>query len=141
MRKTIITFSVCLIAIISLVAGQAPFPRIGVAAIAIKNGKILVVKSKKTPPLKQLAFGESLSKCAMTELKRLSNLSAEKPCKMFWTSEVFDPLDRHYITVFVQVDNIEGEENLEMCEWVDIQQLPDSVYAAIKNMDPIAQIS
>ncbi len=143
MRKVALIMLTFLIGLFSLVASQSPFPRIGVSTIVIRDGKILVEKDTGHLPGRRLHFGESPSVCALKELQEGTGLTAHQTKKISWTSEVFDPLDKHYITLFVLVDDFEGKVNLESHKWVDLNSLPGPVYTHIKeiSLDKIDSLS
>ncbi|MCP5509370.1 MAG: NUDIX domain-containing protein [Chlamydiales bacterium] len=143
MRKVALITMTFLIGLFSLVASQSPFPRIEVSTIVIRDGKILVDKTSGHLPGRQLHFGESPSACALKELASETGLVAHKAKKVSWTSELFDPLDKHYITLFVLVGDVEGKENLESYKWVELNSLPGPVYTHIKeiSLDKIDSIS
>ena len=143
MRKVALIMLTFLIGLFSLVASQSPFPRIGVSTIVIRDGKILVEKETGHLPGRHLHFGESPSVCALRELKEETGITAHDAKKISWTSEIFDPLDKHYITLFVLVEDFDSKENLESHEWVDLNTLPGPVYTHIKeiSLDKIDSLS
>ena len=143
MRRALIVLSTFLIGLFSLVASHAPFPHIGVTPIVVQNGKILVDKQTKHLLNTRLHFGESPVSCASRSISKHLGLKAKRLKQLSWSSDVYDPLDKHYITLFVLIDDFEAEKNLDSFEWIDPNALPTPVYAQIQDifLDQINSIS
>ncbi len=137
MRRVLTLLAVCLVGLLSLVASQPPFPHVGVVAIAIKDGKILLTKHERSdgsvnwaPPSCHLKLGESPRDCALAELQQETGLIAKKAAKVQWMREVFDPLDSNTITLFVEVSEID-EATANSGRWVDLNALSEHQIALL----------
>ncbi len=150
MRRVPTLLVVCLVGLLSLFASQPPFPHVGVVAIAVKDGKILVTKhtSKNgtvhwAPPSCHLRLGESPSDCAIKEFANKTGIVANKTSKVQWMREVFDPLDSNTITLFVEVKDFNDSNLDESGQWVSLDTLSEHQIAVLKqiSIDQNAQLS
>lgn len=118
-------------------------PRVGVGVIVVKDKKILLGKRKGAhgsgcyaPPGGNLEFQESVESCAIRELEEETGL---KPLSLKlgpWTQNVIDE-QKHYITLFVIVNDFEGDPHLleahkcEGWEWYRWDELPMPLFHPI----------
>lgn len=121
-------------------------PRVGVGVVVVKEGKVLLGKRKGAHGAGtwsiaggHLEYGESLEKCATRELAEETGLKALSIQLGPWTNDVIDE-DRHYISLFVFVDQFEGEPQLlepEKCEgweWFDWNNLPSPIFLTVRSL-------
>lgn len=123
-------------------------PGVGVGVVVVKDGKILLGKRKNShgdsqwgPPGGHLEFGETVEECAKRELFEETNLIATKLTLNTWTEDFFysdeGELLKHYLSVFVTVDEFEGELELKephKCygwHWVDVNELPKNLFDSL----------
>ncbi|MCB1107424.1 MAG: NUDIX domain-containing protein [Chlamydiia bacterium] len=90
-------------------------PRVGLAAIAISEGKVLLGKRKGViadatwaPPGGHLEYGETVEECAARELLEEVGLVAKKMIRGPYTSDLIAPKNQHYVTLFVIIPEFEG---------------------------------
>lgn len=122
-------------------------PKVGVAIIIIKDGKVLLGKRKGSHgegtwafPGGHLEFGESVEECAARELMEESGLRAGKMRLGPFTNDIFEKEGRHYITLYVIADHENGEarimepEKLEKWGWFGWENLPEPLFIPLKNL-------
>ncbi len=129
---------------------EKAIPRIGIGVFVEKEGKVLLGKRKNThgalmwaPPGGHLEFGESVEECAKRELLEETGLEALSCALGPWVENVMDDGKKHYISIFIFVDQFKGEPQLlepEKCEgwhWFAWEELPqpliESVASFIQN--------
>lgn len=120
-------------------------PRVGVACIIQKEGKVLLGQRQGShgmgswaPPGGHLEFGESVEACATREVLEETGL---KPLSLKlgpWVENVMENGEKHYITLFVFITSFEGEPALlepEKCkgwEWFAMHCLPHPLFSPIE---------
>src|ERR1700733_6071482 len=121
-------------------------PKVGVGVIVIKEGKTLLGKRKNahgsgnwSAAGGHLEFGETVEECAKRELFEETGLIALSMHLGPWTNDVMDG-NKHYITLFVFVDQFQGEPKLlepEKCEgwhWFEWDELPSPLFPSVRSM-------
>jgi 8-oxo-dGTP diphosphatase len=124
-------------------------PKVGVAAVVLRDGKFLLGKRKGSHgegtygfPGGHLEMGESWEQCAARELAEETGISASAFRFFGVTNDIFGP-DKHYITIFMLALDADGEPQLlepNKCEgwewrsWEDMGSLPMSVFLPIENL-------
>jgi 8-oxo-dGTP diphosphatase len=119
-------------------------PRVGVACVVQKDGAVLLGKRKSSLghgswglPGGHLEFGESVEECARRELLEETGL---KPISMRlgpWTENILDEGTKHYITIFIFIDQFEGQvvllepQKCEQWDWFSWGLLPEPLFAPI----------
>ncbi|MBX9744884.1 MAG: NUDIX domain-containing protein [Chlamydiales bacterium] len=122
-------------------------PRIGVACVVQKDGKVLLGQRKGAhgvgswaTPGGHLEFGESVEACATRELLEETGL---KPLSLRlgpWVENLMEDGQKHYITIFVFIDDFVGEPVLlepDKCEawkWVAWDNLPQPLFPSISSV-------
>lgn len=121
-------------------------PRVGLAAIALREGKILLGKrigkigdATWAPPGGHLEYGESVERCAARELHEETGLKATSLVLGPYTNDLIAPKNQHYVTLFVFVPEFEGEVQClepEKCagwEWFDLDALPTPLITSFES--------
>jgi len=116
-------------------------PRIGVGVLVEKQGKVLLGKRKGShgaftwgAPGGHLELGEKVEECAKRELLEETGLKAVAVTLGPWVEDVMENGKKHYITLFVKIDQFEGELQLlepdkcEGWEWFSWDQLPHPLF-------------
>lgn len=121
-------------------------PQVGVGVVVFQKGKILLGKRKGAHGAGDwstagghLEFGESVEECARRELKEETGLHALSLVLGPWVNDFIDK-DKHYITIFVFVNQFEGEVTLKephRCEgwsWFEWGSLPSPLFLTIDSL-------
>lgn len=128
-------------------ATPANRPKVGVGVLVMRDAKILLGKRKNAHgagtwalPGGHLEFGESFEDCAQRELLEETGLEAVSIRKYSCTNDIFVQENKHYVTVFMMVDNFIGEPQLmepgkcECWAWFDVHELPENLFVSLKNL-------
>ena len=122
--------------------------KVPIAVIAVlvkKDGKILMGKRKKHPakwglPGGKIEFGEDLEKSVSREVDEEVGIKVKNLRFGTVTNEIFDEIDKHYVTITMTADYDSGEvvlkepEKCEVWEWVDWNDLPEPLSLLILNL-------
>ena len=123
------------------------YPRVGVALILEKDGKVLLVRRKGahgqgtwSTPGGHLEFGESPETCAIRERKEEVGVSASDPKFLAITNDVFESEGKHYITIWMRSSIFTGvpypaavEEVTEL-GWFQWDTLPSPLFLPLENL-------
>ncbi len=122
-------------------------PAVGVAAIVIKNGKVLLGKRKGAHgsgtwafPGGHLEFNESIEDCAKREVFEETGLSVKNTRFATITNDLFYQDDKHYVTLFVVCDHKNGipqvkePDKCEKWEWFYWNDFPKPMFLSLKNL-------
>lgn len=120
-------------------------PRVGVGVFVVKNNRILLGRRKGAHgagawscPGGHLEFGENVEECASRELTEETGLKALHLLSGPWVNDIID--DKHYITLFVFVNEFEGDLQLlepHKCEgwmWFECNALPSPLFPTVKSL-------
>ena len=123
---------------------EQSFPRVGVAALVERKGKILLGKRKGAhgaamwgAPGGHLEFGETAEECAKRELLEETGLKATSCSLCSWVENVMENGKKHYITLFVKISAFEGGVELlepDKCEgwrWFSLDALPEPLFPPV----------
>ncbi len=125
-------------------------PRVGVAVIVVKDGKLLIGKRKSTShghgtwhtPGGHLEFGESFEECARREVREEAGVEIADIRFLTATNDVFEKEGKHYITVWMIARWKSGEPKVmepEKCEgwewksWEEIEKL-EPLFLPVENL-------
>jgi 8-oxo-dGTP diphosphatase len=137
---------------------------VGIGLIVVRDGKVLLGKRKGSHaaglysfPGGHLDWNETWQNCALRELKeecgenikvRLRNRYEPNCIDWFTTNDIMPQYDKHYITIFLVAEWLEGEaENTEphKCEgweWISYEQLANlSQHKQCANWIPMEHIT
>jgi 8-oxo-dGTP diphosphatase len=122
-------------------------PFVGVAAIVIKDGKVLLGKRKNSHgsgtwqfPGGHLEFNETIENCAKREVLEETGIKIKNIKLGPYTNDIFKQEQKHYITLFVISEYESGELELrepQKCEkwgWFEWNQLPQPSFLPIINL-------
>lgn len=121
-------------------------PKVGIGVIVRDGDHILIGKRKNAHgsgtwafPGGHLEFKETPEECAARELLEETGLRALSVKRGAWTNDVIDG-SKHYITLFMIVDQFEGSletkepEKCEGWEWHRFEDLPKPLFASIESL-------
>lgn len=121
-------------------------PRIGVGVAVVKDGMVLLGKRKGAHGAEtwsfaggHLEFGESVEECACRELLEETGLNALSLQAGPWVNDIIEE-DKHYVTLFMFVDEFEGELQLlepHKCEgwhWFEWNALPSPLFPPVASL-------
>ncbi len=106
---------------------NAPVPRVGVAAIVLRQGLVLLGLRRGSHgagtwalPGGHLEFGESVEQCAAREVREETGLEIYDVSQATYSSDLFE--GKHYVTLFVVAHAGDGEPSVlepDKCvQWV-----------------------
>ncbi|OEU63521.1 MAG: DNA mismatch repair protein MutT [Desulfobacterales bacterium S5133MH16] len=122
-------------------------PLIGVAAIVIKDNKVLLGKRKNAHgagtwafPGGHLEFNESIEECAKREVFEETGIHIKNIRYGTFTNDIFREDQKHYVTLFVISEYDEGAlelkepEKCEKWEWFFWNELPEPRFLPLENL-------
>jgi 8-oxo-dGTP diphosphatase len=125
---------------------ENPKPRVGVGVVVIKNNRLLLGKRKGAHGAGEwsfagghIEFGESVEACAKRELMEETGLIALSMRPGPWVNDIIEK-DKHYVTLFVFVEDFEGEPQLmepHKCEgwgWFEWNTLPTPLFLPVASL-------
>ncbi len=121
-------------------------PRIGVAVIVVRDGKVLLGKRKNAHgegcwgfPGGHLEFMETIDDCAVREVYEETGLTVSQVQFSAMTEDFFPEEQKHYLTLFMTAVSKENEprvcepEKCEVWEWFSWDALPTPLFLPIEN--------
>ncbi len=121
-------------------------PKVGVGITLMKDGLVLLGKRKGAHGAGEwsfagghLEFGESVEECARRELAEETGLKALSVQLGPWTADIIEG-NKHYITLFVFIDQFDGELRLlepNKCEgwqWFAWDEFPTPLFAPVQSL-------
>jgi 8-oxo-dGTP diphosphatase len=122
-------------------------PRVGVAAILIRDGRVLLGQrigshgaGSWALPGGHLEFGETPEDCARREVLEETGLVVATFERGPFVSDVFAAERRHYVTLFVMARDVEGEPAIvepDKClgwQWFDWSALPAPLFLPLATL-------
>ncbi|MEM7347488.1 MAG: NUDIX hydrolase [Chloroflexota bacterium] len=122
-------------------------PKVGVAVIIKKEDKVLLGRRKGSHgaggwqfPGGHLEFKEDIETCARREVLEETGLRVTNIQRQTFTNDLFQTENKHYITLFVTADYVEGEpqvlepDKCEMWDWYSWDNLPAPLFLPIENL-------
>ncbi len=122
-------------------------PKVGLAAIIIKDEKVLLGKRKNAHgsgswcfPGGHLEFGESWEDCARRETMEETGIDIKNIRFATATNDIFSTEEKHYITIVMLADYDFGEVKImepEKCEhwtWFAWDELPAPLFIPTQNL-------
>lgn len=124
-----------------------PVPRVGVAVIIVRDGKVLLGKRLNAHgagtwafPGGHLEFNESIEGCARREVFEETGLSVKDPRYAAYTNDLFRRENKHYVTLFVTATIDAGTpwvkepDKCETWQWFAWDSLPSPLFLSLKNL-------
>lgn len=122
-------------------------PHVGVAAIIVKQGCLLLIRRKGSHgagtwavPGGHLEFRESPEKCAIREAFEETGLIVGSPRCVALTNDVFHVEGKHYITIWMAVDCsaapqvIPSDDEVAEWGWFAWDDLPSPLFLPLENL-------
>ncbi len=126
-------------------------PKVGLGVIVVKEEKVLLLQRKNShgqgswsPAGGHLEYGETFKKCALRELEEEAGLKPENikltPLPVAVTNDYFRVDDKHYITVFMKADYLNGKprncepDRCERLGWFEWDNLPAPLFLPFENL-------
>ncbi|WP_438465966.1 nucleotide triphosphate diphosphatase NUDT15 [Marinomonas sp. PE14-40] len=120
--------------------------QVGIGVLLVKDGKILLGQrigaygaNTWGLPGGHLEYGETFEDCAIRETLEETNLTISGLTNVGVTNDLFADVGKHYVTLFLQTEQITGELKLtepEKCltwQWFDWQDLPKPLFPSLAN--------
>jgi 8-oxo-dGTP diphosphatase len=121
------------------------YPRVGVAALVFRNGRLLLGRRGKLPganswqcPGGFLEYGESVFDCARRETREETGLAIHNLNYGPYTNNRFAEDGQHTVTLYVVADYLSGElQALEGAragawQWCDLRGLPQPLFLPLQ---------
>jgi 8-oxo-dGTP diphosphatase len=123
------------------------FVRVGVGVFVVKNNKFLIGKRLNAHgagtwhlPGGHLELGESFEECAKREVLEETGLKIANVSFLTVTNDVFEKGNKHYVTIFLKADYVEGEPKVlepDKCEewkWISWDELKEPLFLPEQNL-------
>tara|TARA_Y100000588_G_C13919785_1_gene780973 strand:- start:119 stop:538 length:420 start_codon:yes stop_codon:yes gene_type:complete len=120
--------------------------RVGVAVVIIRDGKILLGErigahgaNTWATPGGHLEIGEEIAACAIRETLEETGLKVSEVSQLGFSNDVFNPLNKHYVTLYVVANGVEGEPEIMepnkcLCwHWFGLDDLPEPLFLSLEN--------
>jgi 8-oxo-dGTP diphosphatase len=120
--------------------------RVGVAVVIIRDGKILLGErigshgaNTWATPGGHLEMGEEIAACAIRETLEETGLKVSDVSQLGFSNDVFNPLNKHYVTLYVVANDVEGKPKImepNKClgwQWFALDELPKPLFLSLEN--------
>ncbi|RZQ55078.1 ADP-ribose pyrophosphatase [Pseudoalteromonas phenolica] len=120
--------------------------RVGVAVVIIRDGKILLGErigshgaNTWATPGGHLEMGEEIEACAIRETLEETGLEVSEVSPLGFSNDVFNPLNKHYVTLYLVASGVEGEPEImepNKClawQWFGLDELPEPLFLSLEN--------
>jgi 8-oxo-dGTP diphosphatase len=122
-------------------------PRVGVAALIWKDGRVLLLQRRNvrgagtwSTPGGHLEYGESLEECARRETREEVGVEVGPLHFRALTNDVFPAPAKHFITIWMEGEYLSGEPHAaaedEVGEvgWFSLEAPPQPLFLPIENL-------
>jgi 8-oxo-dGTP diphosphatase len=122
-------------------------PQVGVGAIVMKDGKVLLGRRKGSHgegswsfPGGHLEFGESIEDCVRREVLEETGITLKNIRMGPFTNDIFEAERKHYVTLFAVADYASGDlvlkepDKCEQWEWFAWSDLPEPLFVPVENL-------
>jgi 8-oxo-dGTP diphosphatase len=123
------------------------FPKVGVAAVIVRDNHLLLIRRKGAHgagtwavPGGHLEFGEDPAQCAIREVLEETGLVVSGPRCIALTNDVFPAEEKHYITIWMKVE-CPSEFQVTPCNdevaewgWFIWNALPSPLFLPLENL-------
>lgn len=124
-----------------------PRPYVGVGVLVWKGDFLLLGKRSDLHgdavwqfPGGHLETGESVTQCAVREVREEAGIEVEGMMHAGFTDELFSTAERHYVTLYVSANYVSGEarvlepEKCQCWQWFHYNELPAPLFEPITNL-------
>ena len=86
-----------------------------------------------------LEMGEEIAACAIRETLEETGLKVSEVSQLGFSNDVFNPLNKHYVTLYVVANGVEGEPEIMepnkcLCwQWFGLDDLPEPLFLSLEN--------
>lgn len=122
-------------------------PKIGVGAIVVRDGKVLMQKRRNAHgdgtwsfPGGHLEWSESPEECAIRETREELGIEIGEARPVAFTNDIFADEDKHYVTLFMQAKLKAGEprimepDKIADIGWFAWDEMPRPLFLPIENL-------
>lgn len=122
-------------------------PRVGLAVLVIKDGKVLIGQRQAASdngkhtwglPGGKLDYGESFDECARRETAEECGVEITNLTFITCTNDIFEAEQLHYITIFMHADWVSGEpqvlepNKMAKWDWIEWGTLPSPLFEPLQ---------
>ena len=120
---------------------------LGIGIVVVRDGKVLLLRRAGSHgagtwslPGGHLEHGETWEACARREVEEETGLRIQGIRFVGATNDVFSKEGKHYVTLFVQTEAIEGEPEIKEPHkatdmgWFSWESLPEELFLPLKNL-------
>lgn len=122
-------------------------PKVGMGVLIFKDGRVLFGQRLGAhgqgtwcPPGGHIEFGESFEDTARREVTEEAGIKITTPTFITCTNDIYPGENKHYITVMVRADWLDGEpqvlepDKMVKWDWFDWDNLPSPLFLTIQNL-------
>jgi 8-oxo-dGTP diphosphatase len=122
-------------------------PRVGVALMVVKEGRILLVRRKNShgagswsTPGGHLEFGETPELCAARETLEETGITVRNIRFIAITNDIFREFNRHYVTIWMRAEPVSGiahvadPDESDDCGWFRVDDLPRPLFLPFRHL-------
>lgn len=122
-------------------------PKVGIATIVIKDGKLLMGKRKGSHgsgtwsvPGGHLEFNETWEECSKRECFEETGVEIQNPAFYWATNDIMKEEGKHYVTIYMRAEYKKGQERITEPEkflevgWFDLNNLPGPRFVPLNNL-------